>query len=99
MISEICVVMSFERKYPSNKNVFLCRSEAWASLSRLGAGQYALSLVADPESSQVYRKPEIGLGSYKWHLPFSGSGGADCGFLKITRLTLALNDRLYCITK
>jgi len=30
-----------------------CRSEAWASLSRLGSGQYALSLVADPESSQA----------------------------------------------
>ena len=29
------------------------RSEAWASLSRLGSGQYALSLVADPESSQA----------------------------------------------
>ena len=36
-----------------NLNFQQCRSEAWASLSRLGSGQYALSLVADPESSQA----------------------------------------------
>ena len=37
----------------SNVATGVFRSEAWASLSRLGAGQYALSLVADPESSQA----------------------------------------------
>ena len=43
----ICTILS------SVSSESLFRSEAWASLSRLGAGQYALSLVTDPESSQA----------------------------------------------
>ena len=46
----------------------LFRSEAWASLSRLGAGQYALSLVTDPESSQATTLVNI-IGTWRFTHP------------------------------
>ena len=78
----------------------------------MGAGQYALSLVTDPESSQVTNNHYSSLTNTDLNFGFVritnfvryvivlflGPRRVDSGFLKIAWLTSKLNDRFYCIT-